>query len=93
MTHESFFDGQVVPFSVDKPQMAEAAIEQGAVLPSRTNNTDFKRLQRRVTHVEKKLVKKHEVLGVLLEEYVTLEKELGEPQAGCGCPRRLATKW
>ena len=59
--------------------MAEAALEQGSVVPCRTNDTEFKRLQRQITHLEEKLVKKDDVLGELLEEYVTLGKEFGEP--------------
>jgi len=53
--------------------------EEGAVVFRRTNDTEAKRLQRQVTHLEEKLVKKNEVLGELLEEYVALKKELGAP--------------
>ncbi len=53
--------------------------EEGAAVFRRTNDTEAKRLQRQVTHLEEKLVKKNEVLGELLEEYVALKKELGAP--------------
>jgi len=48
--------------------------EEGAVVFRRTNETEAKRLQRQVTHLEAKLAKKNEVLGELLEEYVALKK-------------------
>jgi len=51
--------------------------EEGAVVFRRPNDTEAKRLQRQVTQLEEKLVKKNEVLGELLEEYVTLKKDLG----------------
>jgi len=51
--------------------------EEGAVVFRRPNDTEAKRLQRQVTQLEEKLVKKNEVLGELLEEYVTLRKDLG----------------
>jgi len=53
--------------------------EEGAVVFRRTNETEAKRLQRQVVQLEEKLVKKNEVLGELLEEYVALKKELGAP--------------
>ena len=53
--------------------------EEGAVVFRRASDTEAKKLQRQVTHLEEKLVKKNEVLGELLEEYVTLKKELGAP--------------
>ncbi len=46
--------------------------EGGAVVFRRTNDTEAKKLQRQVTHLEEKLVKRNEVLGELLEEYVAL---------------------
>ena len=51
--------------------------EQGAVVFRRPHDTEAKQLQRQITHLEEKLVKKNEVLGELLEEYVTLKKDLG----------------
>jgi len=51
--------------------------ENGAVVFRRTGDTEAKKLQRQVTQLEEKLVKKNEVLGELLEEYVTLKKDLG----------------
>ena len=51
--------------------------EEGAVVFRRPNDTEAKKLQRQVTQLEEKLVKKNEVLGELPEEYVTLEKDLG----------------
>ena len=51
--------------------------EEGAVVFRRPNDTEAKKLQRQVTQLEEKLVKKNEVLGELLEEYVTLKKDLG----------------
>ena len=53
--------------------------EQGAVIFRGPHDTEAKKLQRQVTHLEEKLVKKNEVLGELLEEYVALKKELGAP--------------
>ena len=51
--------------------------EEGAVVFRRPNDTEAKKLQRQVTQLEEKLVKKNEVLGELLEEYVALKKDLG----------------
>ena len=51
--------------------------EEGAVVFRRQNDTEAKKLQRQVTQLEEKLVKKNEVLGELLEEYVALKKDLG----------------
>jgi len=53
--------------------------EEGAIVFRRSNDTEAKKLQRQVAHLEEKLVKKNEVLGELLEEYVALKKELGAP--------------
>ena len=53
--------------------------EEGAVVFRRPNDTEARKLQRPVTQLGEKLVKKNEVLGELLEEYVTLKKELGAP--------------
>ena len=52
-------------------------LEGIAVVFRRSNDTEAKKLQRQVTQLEEKLVKKNEVLGELLEEYVTLKKDLG----------------
>jgi transposase len=51
--------------------------EEGAVVFRRPNDTEAKKLQQKVTHLEERLEKKNEVLGELLEEYVALKKELG----------------
>ena len=51
--------------------------EEGAVVFRRPNDTEAKKLQRQVIQLEEKLVKKNEVLGELLEEYVALKKDLG----------------
>jgi len=51
--------------------------EGGAVAFSRASDTETKKLQRQVTQLEEKLVKKNEVLGELLEEYVALRRDLG----------------
>ena len=53
--------------------------EQGAAVFCRPNDTEAKKLQRQVTHPEEKLVKRNEVLGELLEEYVAPKKGLGAP--------------
>ena len=51
--------------------------EEGAVVFRRPNDTEAKKLQRQVIQLEEKLVKKNEVLGELLEEYVALKRDLG----------------
>ena len=51
--------------------------EEGAVVFRRPNDREAKKLQRQVIQLEEKLVKKNEVLGELLEEYVALKKDLG----------------
>ena len=51
--------------------------EQGAVVFKQTRDTEMRKLKREVTRMEEKLVKKNEVLGELMEEYVQLKKELG----------------
>jgi len=51
--------------------------EEGAVVFRRPNDTEAKKLQQQVIQLEEKLVKKNEVLGELLEEYVALKKDLG----------------
>lgn len=53
--------------------------EQGAVVFERRQDTESKRLKRQVKHLEERVRKKDEVLGELMEEYVTLKKELGAP--------------
>jgi transposase-like protein len=53
--------------------------EQGAVVFERRRDTEKKRLKRQVERLEGKVRKKDEVLGELMEEYVTLKKELGAP--------------
>ena len=41
--------------------------------------TETTRLRRQITLLEEKLVKKDEVLGEVMEEYVSLKKALGAP--------------
>jgi transposase-like protein len=53
--------------------------EQGAVVFERQRDTEKNRLKCQVEHLEGKVRKKDEVLGELMEEYVTLKKELGAP--------------
>ena len=53
--------------------------EQGAVVFERQRDTEKNRLKRQVERLEGKVRKKDEVLGELMEEYVTLKKELGAP--------------
>ncbi len=53
--------------------------EQGAVVFERRQDTEKSRLKRQVERLEEKARKKDEVLGELMEEYVTLKKELGAP--------------
>lgn len=53
--------------------------EQGAVVFERRQDTERSRLKRQVERLEKKVRKKDEVLGELMEEYVALKKELGAP--------------
>jgi transposase-like protein len=53
--------------------------EQGAVVFERRQDTENSRLKRQVERLEEKARKKDEVLGELMEEYVTLKKELGAP--------------
>ncbi len=53
--------------------------EQGAEVFRRPHDTETKKLRRQVEYLEKKLGKKNEVLGELMEEYVALKKELGAP--------------
>ena len=53
--------------------------EQGAVVFERRRDTEKDHLKRQVERLEGKVRKKDEVLGELMEEYVTLKKELGAP--------------
>ena len=53
--------------------------EQGALVFERQRDTEKNRLKRQVERLEGKVRKKDEVLGELMEEYVTLKKELGAP--------------
>mgnify|MGYP001767752959 CR=1 FL=1 len=43
------------------------------------------KLERRITELEQKLAKKHEVLSELLEEHISLKKRLGELSVRPGC--------
>ena len=51
--------------------------EQGAVVFEHRQDTERERLKRQVEHLEKKVRKKDEVLGELMEEYVALKKTGG----------------
>jgi len=53
--------------------------EEGAVVFEQRRDTEKDRLKRQVERLEGKVRKKDEVLGELMEEYVTLKKELGAP--------------
>ena len=53
--------------------------EEGAVVFEQRRDTGKDRLKRQVERLEGKVRKKDEVLGELMEEYVTLKKELGAP--------------
>ena len=53
--------------------------EQGVLVFERRQDTERSRLKRQVERLEEKVRKKDEVLGELMEEYVTLKKELGAP--------------
>ena len=44
-----------------------------------SRDTETTRLRRQITQLEEKLVKKDEVLGEVMEEYVSLKKALGAP--------------
>jgi hypothetical protein len=43
----------------------------------RSRNSEATRLKRQITELEAKLTKKDEVLGEVMEEYVTLKKSRG----------------
>lgn len=53
--------------------------EQGAQIFDRGKDTEKDRLKRQVEQLEAKVEKKNEVLSELMEEYVSLKKELGAP--------------
>ena len=53
--------------------------EQGAVVFEQRRDTEKNRLKRQVEQLETKVRKKNEVLSEVMEEYVTLKKELGAP--------------
>lgn len=42
-------------------------------------SAETKASRRRIAQLEEKLTRKHEVLSELMEEYIRLKKELGEP--------------
>jgi len=52
--------------------------EHGAEAFQRQSNRPTSRLEQKVTALEQKLSKKHEVLSELMEEHVALKKSLGE---------------
>jgi transposase len=52
--------------------------ENGAAAFTKTKDSESAQLQKKVTGLENKLSKKHEVLSELMEEHVALKKSLGE---------------
>ncbi len=52
--------------------------EGGEAAFATTRKTAVTRLQQEVQHLEEKLARKDEVLGEVMEEYVTLKKSVGE---------------
>lgn len=53
--------------------------EQGAEVFRRSQDNEMARLKQQVAQLEEKLTKKDEVLGEVMEEYVSLKKALGAP--------------
>ncbi|MBN1316413.1 MAG: transposase [Anaerolineales bacterium] len=53
--------------------------EQGATVFRNPNDNQTNNLKQQVTKLEEKLAKKDEVLGEVMEEYVSLKKALGAP--------------
>ena len=51
--------------------------ERGGEVLRSSRDPETARLKRQVAKLEEKLVKKDEVLGEVMEEYVTIKKELG----------------
>lgn len=51
--------------------------ERGGEALRSSRDTETTRLRRQITQLEEKLVKKDQVLGEVMEEYVTLKKGLG----------------
>jgi transposase-like protein len=52
--------------------------ENGAAAFIKSKDSETAQLQKKVTGLENKLSKKHEVLSELMEEHVALKKSLGE---------------
>lgn len=52
--------------------------ENGAAAFKNDKDSETSRLQKKITGLENKLSKKHEVLSELMEEHVALKKSLGE---------------
>jgi len=57
----------------------KAFFQNGAKAFDNRKDTEKMRLKKKVGTLEAKLSKKHEVLSELMEEYVSLKKNLGEP--------------
>ena len=55
-----------------------ALFEQGAIVFERQGESEGRKLKRQIAQLEAKLVKKHEVLSEVMEEYVALKKENGD---------------
>lgn len=52
--------------------------EKGTSVFKKDDHGSKRKEQQRIEHLEEKLRKKHEVLSELMEEHVSLKKELGE---------------
>jgi transposase-like protein len=53
--------------------------ERGSEVLRSSRDPETTKLKRQITQLEEKLAKKDEVLGEVMEEYVTIKKELGAP--------------
>ena len=53
--------------------------ERGGEVLRSSRDTETTKLKRQIAQLEKKLAKKDEVLGEVMEEYVSVKKELGAP--------------
>jgi transposase-like protein len=56
----------------------KALFQGGAAAFKKEQNSEKTRLERKISALEQKLNKKHEVLSELMEEHVDLKKSLGE---------------
>jgi len=67
---------------------AEKAFHPGPGRPLRIEQLK----DRKIEHLQAKLVDKNEVIAELMEKHVKLKKELGEPRKERGFPTTLATR-